>query len=104
MSALPNDVAELVKRLNWANEERNNLVHSIWDASETRPDTILRSKKAVRVNGLKAISEHVSPDELSELSDLFEGIVTDLFWLTATHFPKASLQGYRKRSSPITTT
>lgn len=86
--AQPEDVAKLIKRLHWAEQERNTLVHSLWDASESKPDTIRREKKAIRKRVFRTTEEHRTPDELDDLNRIFEGIATDLFYLTSKHLPK----------------
>ena len=86
--ALPDDIIELIKRLHWAEQERNTLVHSLWDASETKPDTIRREKKAIRKRVFGVAEEHFTPDELDDLNKTFEGILTDLFYLTSEHLPR----------------
>lgn len=86
-STLPEDITELISRLHWAEQQRNTLVHSLWDASETKPDSILRKKKAIRKSNLAISEEHFTPDDLEELNRLFEGIVTDLFFLSTEHLP-----------------
>ncbi len=83
--SLPDDISELLKRLHWAEEQRNILVHSLWDASESKPDSIRRSKKAIRKKVFCVAEEHFTPEELADLHGLFEGIVTDLFYLTPEH-------------------
>lgn len=47
-ASLPDDVVELLQRLHWAEHQRNILVHSLWDATESKPDSIRREKKAIR--------------------------------------------------------
>jgi hypothetical protein len=86
-STLPEDITELISRLHWAEQQRNTLVHSLWDASETKPDSILRKKKAIRKSNLAISEEHFTPDDLEDINRLFEGIVTDLFFLSAEHLP-----------------
>ena len=86
-STLPEDVIELISRLHWAEQQRNTLVHSLWDASETKPDSILRKKKAIRKSNFAISEEHFTPDDLEDLNRLFEGIVTDLFFLSSEHLP-----------------
>ena len=85
---LPEDVLELIARLHWAEEERNKLVHSLWDASEEKPDTILREKKAIRKRAYCVTAEHLTPEDLEELNRLFEGVITDIIYLTSEHLPK----------------
>jgi len=79
--SLPVDIAELIQRLHWAEQQRNTLVHSLWNASESKPDTIRREKSAIRKNVLTVAREHHTPEELEDLSRRFEGIVEDLFYL-----------------------
>ena len=86
-STLPEDITELISRLHWAEQQRNTLVHSLWDASETKPDSILRKKKAIRKSNLAISEEHFTPEDLEDLNRLFEGIVTDLFFLSSEHLP-----------------
>jgi hypothetical protein len=95
----PEDVVELLKRLHRAEEERNNLVHSIWDASEAKPETIRREKKAVRKTVFSVAREHRTPDELDDLNRMFEGIVEDLIYLTSEHLPNLDLHQPRSSKS-----
>jgi len=85
---LPEDVQALIGRLHWAEQQRNTFVHSMWDASETRPSCILRQKKAIRKGALRSNKEYMSARDFEELNALFEGIVTDLIYTTSQHFPK----------------
>ena len=86
--ALPEDILELIQRLHWAEQQRNTLTHSLWDASESKPDSIRREKKAIRKRVFGIAEEHFTPDDLDDLNRLFEGIITDLFYLTSKHLPK----------------
>lgn len=86
--SLPDDIVELIHRLSWAEQQRNTLVHSLWDASESKPDSIRREKRAIRKRVFTVAEEHFTPDELDDLNRTFEGIVTDLFYLTSEHLPK----------------
>ena len=90
--SLHEDILELISRLNWAEQERNKLVHSLWDASEEFPETIKRSKAACRKQGLKIDKEHITAEELEDLANLFEGIATDLIYLTGYHLPKINIK------------
>jgi hypothetical protein len=92
---LPEDIQELVSRLHWAEQQRNTLVHSLWDASEVKSDSIFRRKKAVRKSALTTSKEHFTPEELEELKHLFEGIVTDLFFLSSEHLPRIESRLFR---------
>jgi hypothetical protein len=85
---LPGDIVELIQRLHWAEQQRNMLAHSLWDASEKRPETIRREKHAIRKRQFAISREHLRPDELDELNRSFAGIETDLFYLTSEHFPR----------------
>jgi len=89
---LHEDISDLVRRLTWAEQERNQLVHSLWDASEELPETIKRSKAACRKQGLKVDQEHIAPEDLEDLANLYEGIATDLIYLTELHLPKIHLR------------
>jgi hypothetical protein len=89
---LHEDVSELIKRLNWAEQERNSIVHSLWDASEEFPETIKRSKSVCRRQGLRIDEEHITPEEFEDLTNLFEGIVTDLIYLTELHLPRIKIK------------
>jgi len=86
--SLPDDITELISRLHWAEQQRNTLVHSLWDASESKPDSVRREKRSIRKSKLAVTEEHFTPDDLDDLNRLFEGIVTDLFYLTSEHLPK----------------
>jgi hypothetical protein len=89
---LPEDVIDLTKRLQWAEEQRNVLVHSLWDLSEKQPDSIIRKKKAIRKKALVVKIESLTPEDLDELNRLFEGIVTDLIYLTSEYLQKTKIQ------------
>ena len=86
-TTLPEDITELISRLHWAEEQRNMLVHSLWDASESKPDSIRREKKSIRKSKLAVAEEHFTPDDLDDPNRLLEGVVTDLFYLTSEHLP-----------------
>lgn len=86
--SLPDDINELISRLHWAEQQRNTLVHSLWDASESKPDSIRREKRSIRKNKLSVAEEHFTPDDLDELKRLFEGVATDLLYLTSEYLPK----------------
>lgn len=88
LDSLPEDITELISRLHWAEQQRNTIVHSLWDASEAKPDSIRREKRSIRKSKLAVAEEHFTPDDLEDLNALFEGIVTDLFYLTSEHLPK----------------
>lgn len=82
---LPEDITQLIGRLHWAEQERNTLVHSLWDASEEHPEYIKRGKTVCRKSGLNTQEEYYTPEDLDELSRLYEGISTDLIYLTELH-------------------
>jgi hypothetical protein len=85
---LPQDLQQLVGRLHWAEQERNTIAHSVWDVSEKYPETMRRAKTSSKRGRLAKTEEHLTPEDLEDLTSLFEGIVTDLFYLTATHIPR----------------
>jgi len=89
---LHKDISELLARLNWAEQERNSMVHSLWDASEKFPETIKRSKAACSKKGLKVNMEHITPEDIEDLANLYEGIATDLIYLTELHLPKVKIK------------
>ena len=84
---LPEDIRELVSRIHWAEQQRNMLVHSLWDASESKPDSIRREKRSISKSKLAVAEEYFTPDDLIELNRIFEGIVSDIYYLTSEHFP-----------------
>lgn len=79
---LSEDLEDLIRRIYWAEQERNKLVHSIWDACRKKPETIIRKKISCRKKGLSIDWEHFTPEDLEELSGLYEGIATDIDYLT----------------------
>jgi hypothetical protein len=85
---LPEDIRGLVARLHWAEQERNTISHSLWDASKKNPNAIRREKTSSKKGRLKVTEELLTPEDLEELGHLFEGIATDLFYLSAKHIPK----------------
>lgn len=85
--SLPDDIVELIRRIQWAEQQRNTLVHSLWDASESKPECIKREKKTIRKIVFNVVEEHLTPDELYDLNQTFEGIATDLLYLTPKHLP-----------------
>ena len=74
-------------------------MHSIWDASEAKSETIRREKKAVRKTVFSVAREHWTPDELDDLNRMFEGIVEDLIYLTSEHLPNLDLHLPRSSKS-----
>lgn len=82
------DIKDLIKRIRWAEQERNRLVHSMWDLNEDKPGTIVREKTAIRKGKHKIAQEDFSPEDLQDLKDLFEGINTDLIYLFSKHYPE----------------
>lgn len=85
---LPKDVDDFIKKIYWAEQERNTLTHSVWDASPNEPESIVRSKRAIRKKIYSRVSENYSPDDLFELTEIFEGICTDLWYFTSKYLPK----------------
>ncbi|HEX4577036.1 MAG TPA: hypothetical protein VH117_06770 [Edaphobacter sp.] len=88
---LPEDIVDLTKRLHWAEEQRNILVHSLWDLNEKQPGLIVRKKKAIRKKVFTVTVETLTPDDLDDLNRLFEGIITDLDYLTSQYLPKIKI-------------
>lgn len=84
---LNDDISELFKRVRWAEQERNRLVHSMWDLSEEAPGTIDRRKASIKRNRHRIDEESFVPDDFEELQRLFEGINTDLVYLLSNHYP-----------------
>lgn len=84
------DIRELFSRVRWAEQQRNRLVHSMWELSENHPGTILREKAVIRKNQHSIDEEQFFPEDFEELQRLFEGINTDLVYLLATHYPDLS--------------
>lgn len=85
--SLPEEIVDLVQRLHWAEQQRNTMVHSLWDASEQFPGRIQREKRAIRKKAYSISEEHLTLDELDDLNRSLEGVVTDLFYLTSKHLP-----------------
>lgn len=79
---LSKDLDELISRIFWAEQERNKLVHSIWDSSENSSETIIRRKTSCKKQGLTIDVENFTEDDLRELSNLYNGIATDIDYLT----------------------
>jgi hypothetical protein len=86
-NGLHEDIKELLKKVRWAEQERNRVVHSIWDLSEEKPGTIQREKAAIRNNQHIIVEENYLPEDLEELKELFEGINTDLIYLFSKYYP-----------------
>ncbi len=82
------DIQDLIKRVRWAEQERNRLVHSMWDLNEGKPGTILREKASIRKGKHKVAQEDFLPEDLQNLKGLFEGINTDLIYLFSEHYPE----------------
>ena len=85
---LHEDISELFSRVRWAEQERNRLVHSMWDLNEEKPGIIERTKSAIRKNRHREDTEDLVAGDLEELRDIFEGINTDLIYLLSEHYPQ----------------
>jgi hypothetical protein len=85
---LPQELRDLVVRLHWAEQERNTIAHSLWDASNKDPNAIRREKTSSKKGRLTLTEEFLTPDDLEKLGHQFEGVATDLFYLSARHLPK----------------
>jgi hypothetical protein len=84
---LHEDIKDLLNRVRWAEQERNRLVHSIWDLCDKKPGTIRREKRVIRKNKHRVDEENFDPEDFEELQGLFEGINTDLIYLFSEHYP-----------------
>lgn len=84
---LNEDVVELFKRVRWAEQERNRLVHSMWELSEEVPGTIDRRKAFIKKNRHRVYEESFVTEDFDEIQKLFEGINTDLVFLLSKHYP-----------------
>jgi hypothetical protein len=91
-SGLPEDLGDLIKRLYEAEQERNALVHSLWDASEQHPEYVRREKSSCGRKGHSRTVVHHTPEELEDLANCFEGIATDLIGLTQAASPRVAAQ------------
>ncbi len=85
---LHEDIKELFSRVRWAEQERNRLVHSMWDLNEEKPGIIERTKTAIRKNKHREDTEEFVAEDLEELKNVFEGINTDLVYLLSEHYPQ----------------
>ena len=88
--SMSDDVKQLINRLRWAEEERNRLVHSMWELSEENPGQIERTKRAIKKNKHQKEEELYFPADFEELQKLFEGINTDLVYLLSEAYPDFS--------------
>lgn len=86
-SGLSDDVKNLIKRLRWAEEERNRLIHSMWELSEDNPGQIERSKRTIKKNRHQSEEELFFPADFEDLQRLFEGINTDLVFILSEAYP-----------------
>jgi hypothetical protein len=80
LSKLPDDMRNFVGKLYEAEQRRNTIVHSCWDANFQKPSTIKRRKRVCRRDGFKEIREHVEPLELEENTKAFENLAEDLLF------------------------
>jgi hypothetical protein len=86
---LPEHVREVVKRIVTAEQIRNKLVHSDWDANTRKPTTIRRTKSALRgKRGLDRTLEELRPTDLEEIAASFEGIADDVWFVMGQYLPK----------------
>jgi hypothetical protein len=88
LSELPEDMREFIGRLYEAEQRRNTIVHSSWDANLQKPSAIVRRKRACRRNGLLEVREHVEPLVLEEDKETFEGLGKDLWYYMTEYAPK----------------
>lgn len=88
VAKLPEELRDLVARLHWAEQERNTISHSLWDASKKKPNTIRREKTSSKRGRLTITVELLTPEDLEDLGQIFEGVATDLVYLTGKHIRK----------------
>jgi len=86
-NGITDDVKELINRLRWAEQERNRLVHSMWELSEENPGQIERTKRTIKKNKHMAEEELYFPADFEELQGLYEGINTDLVFVLSKAYP-----------------
>ena len=77
----------MIKRIIWAEQERNRLVHSLWFFAEEKPGMINRQKSSIRKNRYSTQDEDIRPEELEEIENLFVGIIDDFFYLLPKYYP-----------------
>ena len=87
---LPEDVSEVLGRVRAAEQRRNTIVHSLWDASVKDPTMIKREKRSCGKSGLSKVLEHIHPSELEDDIKDFENVAEDLWYVTDQHLPKES--------------
>jgi hypothetical protein len=81
LANLPSDVSKLIGRLYAAEQRRNVIVHSCWDANYHKPTTIKRQKVACKGRkGFHKITEEIEPEELEEDIRGFDGVADDLLY------------------------
>lgn len=90
LRALPKDVSEVLGRVRAAEQRRNTIVHSLWDASIKDPTMIKREKRSCGKAGLNKVLEHIRPSELEDDIKEFENVAEDLLYVTDEHLPKES--------------
>lgn len=90
MTKLPQDVSEVLGRVRAAEQRRNTIVHSLWDASVKHPTMIKRQKRLCGKSGLSKVLEHIPPSELEDHIKDFENVAEDLWYVTDKHLPKES--------------
>jgi|CXWL01.1.fsa_nt_gi F0F1-type ATP synthase delta subunit len=89
LANLPSDVSELIGRLFAAEQRRNVIVHSCWDANYHKPTTIKRQKVACKSKkGLHKVMEEIEPEELEEDIRDFDGVADDLLYFMDECLPK----------------
>ena len=89
LANLPPDVSKLVGRLYAAEQRRNVIVHSCWDANYHKPTTIKRQKVACKSKkGLHKVTEEIKPEELEEDIRDFDGVADDLLYFMDEYLPK----------------
>jgi len=85
LANLPSDIG----RFHAAEQRRNVIVHSCWDANYHKPTTIKRQKVACKSKkGLHKVTEEIEPEELEEDIRDFEGVADDLLYFMDECLPK----------------
>lgn len=84
---LPEDITKVISRAHSAEQRRNTIVHSNWDASIEKPFTAQRWKLAAKSKkGFIQQFEQVDPEDLEADIKEFENISEDLLYVFQEHF------------------
>lgn len=89
LANLPSDVTELIGRFHAAEQRRNVIVHSCWDANYHKPTTIKRQKVACKSKkGLHKVTQEIEPEKLEEDIRDFDGVADGLLYFMNECLPK----------------